>query len=246
MKQIKQKSKLKKNFVISGICLASAIMTYIISPSRNITRYLEDRNVPFELIRSEETIDKFIDKYKEQIKASSRKYNLPPELIAATLKSENVGRMHYEDLKDSIGTLFGLDTSLGAGQIKISTAQNIEEDRFGRRETIDNLLAPEKNINYIARFYSKEMHSMNIKGNVLYEPAIIAELGARYTGGSFHKSELAKMAGLNILAYLLDATTFRPFESKMEEIEAISRLAKQYICSLPIVKTMRYNNGCSI
>lgn len=257
MAEQKQKSKLKENLVIGGICIASAIMTYMISPSRNVTRYLEDKNVPFELVRSQETVDIFIDKYKNEINESAKKYNLPPELIAATIKGENCNMHANQDFKDYFGTAIGLDTSLGVGQIKISTAQELDGKKYDRTETIERLHDPKLNIEYIAKFYDAQLNELDVKlnnrKNILRNPELVHKLGRTYVGGANSKTEEADIAGLGVLSYLFEDSTFKPFGKKSYEVQEIARLANSYLCNLPWIKketqeveSRGYKNKCSI
>lgn len=226
--------------------LVGGLSILAFKPSNNITRYLSNQPFLFEV--RDGNVDEFVERYASFIKEASSLYNVPPELIVATLKSENVSRQGYEDLKDRFGTLFGIDTSLGAGQIKISTAQGLDLQIRGkalsREETIDNLLDPVSNINYIARFYASELRRLGMHGkDILGNPEIIAELGSRYVGGCAHGSESARLAGFNILAYLMDSTTFKPFERSKAEIDNIKFLVRRYLCSLPSAGNSR---ECSI
>ena len=230
---------MKDKLSIIGVTLfglAAAVGVSKVIPSHNITRHIE--RAPILRPVDENSVDIFIGIYSGDIKQTAKKYKIPPELIAATLKSENVGRPLYGDIEDIVGTFFGYDTTLGAGQVKISTAQELDKELFGRpvlrrEEIIRSLRNPSCNIEYMGKLYASEMKAMSIKDPdaLLLQPESFVELASRYVGGRSHSSRLAANAGLNTLSYLIDESTFRPFGRSYDKISEIIAATKRYMCS---------------
>ncbi len=67
--------------------------------------------------------------------------------------------------------------------------------------------------------------------NLLDDPRTVAELSARYVGGRRHQSQLAGLAGANVVAYLMDASTFEPFARSEVDIDKVVISAADYLCS---------------
>ncbi|MBI5391646.1 hypothetical protein HZB00_01455 [Candidatus Woesearchaeota archaeon] len=209
---------------------AGALALYSIGPSTNLTKHLQ--NAPFSVCVDEDTADQFISEHEDAIQSAANNYGVPAELIAATLKTENVGRRKYEDFKDILGTFLGKDVSLGVGQVKISTAQRLEVVSSGkwlsRDEIVTALNDPATNIGYIAQFYAAEMRDLAVhEKDLLLHPDRIVELASRYVRGRKHTSPLDQMIGMNTLLYLTDPSILHKFGR--EHPEVITALADHYL-----------------
>ncbi len=198
----------EKKTICTVAALASAIagMIYILQESdHNLRRYMTEPIVDtfepdsYNSDYNYGIYNPFIDQYAGVIVAAARMYGVPPEYIAGTIVSENHFRNKREDIKDAIGLLwdnsalarFGtLDPSLGVGQVKVSTAQFLD-DTFNRghlsyHETELALEDPERNIYYMAMMLSSLMHRPNreLIGNMsVFDPHYAAIIGSEYVMG---------------------------------------------------------------
>lgn len=181
-------------------------------------------------------VECFIREHRDRILATASEYGVPPELIVATIKSENIGRQKLEDWKDEIGDFLGLDVSLGVGQVKVSTATSLERRFLGGTYGLDsvkgNLRNPDWNIDYIAMFYASEMKNLRIVDPdiLLRDPRNLAELAARYVGGRKHGGE-AGTAAFSTLLYLADTSTLTLFPRTGFNADDINRRIRGFVCS---------------
>mgnify|MGYP002233702191 CR=1 FL=1 len=65
---------------------------------------------------------------KENINKAAEEFGVDPKLIAAVIYTEQANNMNFRDvLTDGIGGFYGIDTSIGIGQVKVSTAKLLED-----------------------------------------------------------------------------------------------------------------------
>ncbi len=226
-----------KTGLASILSLATIGIFVANTSSDNLTQYVPNTFKNFG--NTTYVADHFIAERKKWIEDASEKFNVPPELIAATIKNENVARKKYEDWKDFIGIKYGealdITPSIGLTQVRLDTAQGLDKyfygHSFSRAETIERLLRPETEIEYTAMFYARELKAMNeyASNDILTNPKLIAELGARYTGGRFHKSLDAELAGLDLLINLADYGTFDPFLRSNVDRSKVRDNANKYL-----------------
>lgn len=121
---------------------------------------------------------KYIQKY-------SKKYGVDPKLVAAVILSEQRDQSKAEDVTDFVGGIFGFNTSVGLGQIKVVTARELFPDEF--RNVPDayvtiKLSEDEFNIQAIAKY----LDILNKEGKAtLKRDPNVSEMGSRYTSSTF-------------------------------------------------------------
>lgn len=151
----KQYSLYKRVFLALPAAILTGVLTVgmpAINPSNNLSRHLRNPS-PEDLENGYKRAVAFVRQYRETIIHFWQSYGIvPPEMLAATIISENQKRQAYEDLFDRLGTgntarfwdyfivpnvsrisffgykhrvFCGTDTSLGAGQVQISRAQSL-------------------------------------------------------------------------------------------------------------------------
>ena len=68
---------------------------------------------------------------KENINKAAEEFGVDPKLIAAVIYTEQANNMNFRDvLTDGIGGFYGIDTSIGIGQVKVSTAKLLEDKGY--------------------------------------------------------------------------------------------------------------------
>lgn len=211
----KSKKKIGNTIVCAALAGALAgtigLIIYGSKNSNNLSRYLNNKTK--EKLSIDRRLDRlysnytaslaFIEKYKDEIIESANKYNVPVDLIAATVYSENCARKRIEDLKDVVGKYLGLDVSLGAGQVNTSTAafldglvENSKEfkglDKKTKKSLKKKLETPEENIEYIAKYLSFLINRKNrFKGmsfeEIMSNPQYLGVIGTEYVLGPSEK-----------------------------------------------------------
>ena len=67
----------------------------------------------------------------ENINKAAEEFGVDPKLIAAVIYTEQANNMNFRDvLTDGIGGFYGIDTSIGIGQVKVSTAKLLEDKGY--------------------------------------------------------------------------------------------------------------------
>ena len=198
--------------LLGATLVAGAIGLYVGNqPSDNLTKHLKN---PDEICLGmpDYAGRQFIRQYAENIVRHSKKYNVPPELVAAPFLSENSERQKYEDWKDRLATgdtakiwdsygarigklinnkLGYTNPSLGPGQVQVKTAMHLGK-KFGKeqstREDLEKkLLDPDTNIEYtamaIADIIQRHRDSGKLlKENIFDNPGIITDIAFEYVG----------------------------------------------------------------
>ncbi len=109
--------------------------------------------------------------YLRYIKSSAIKNRLRPELVAAIIATEQYYLGWSDVLGDAPRARRGHDSSIGLGQIRISTAiQHNLVDSSDREEIIKRLMDPERNIEATAR-YIRIVADM-AEGSKSYNPGV--------------------------------------------------------------------------
>lgn len=101
--------------------------------------------------------DALIRQHRDAVLSASRRYDLPPEVLAAIIRGHQRGLTPFRRFTDCAGSALGADLSLGLAQIRVSTvvsSDKLEADpvspaTFGRYRAA--LLDPDTNIEYEAR-----------------------------------------------------------------------------------------------
>jgi len=196
----------------NGICIAGIAAAGIFgiaqfNDSTQLNRYISkkvddigmsrmvDDGVPYRNVLAY----KFLEENKQRIIDYSKKFNVPVDLIAATLCSENAERKKYQDLADVVGKFLGMNVSLGGGQVRISTAAYLdgfikdmseyrELDSKIKKDLMDKLETSEGTIEYIAKNLAYLMNRANrFKGwnidDILSDPRYLGIIGTEYTKG---------------------------------------------------------------
>jgi hypothetical protein len=143
-----------------------------------------------------------IQKSANEINGAGRSFNISPRLIACVIYSENLLNVTWKDRDvDPLLARYGLDVSLGLGQVKVSTAQWIETALHERenkyyigslysevvpfspvRDTlIKRLLDPDWNTKYVAAYLAMIRNRWKEAGEDIGEKADI--LATLYSAG---------------------------------------------------------------
>ena len=115
---------------------------------------------------SEEAAKEKIEENKEEIIAAGKEFNVDPAIIAACIYVEQVLNVNWMDsLSDLL--CYSFDTSIGIGQVRVSTAILVEDNGYmeqsqgfyanqlyiSREEVVATTLADDKaNIRYVAAY----------------------------------------------------------------------------------------------
>ena len=137
-----------------------------------------------------EEADELITKYSSNIIAAGVKYGVDPVVIACCIYSEQVLNVNWLDsVFDNL--LFFFDTSIGIGQVRISTAILLEDSgyieesepihvgtiHFSREQLIQNKLDnPEWNIKYVAAYLRYWQDCWQTTLDISNKPEILATL----------------------------------------------------------------------
>jgi hypothetical protein len=142
--------------------------------------------------------DAIIRQHRDAILAASRRYDLPPEVLAAIIRGHQRGLTTFRRFTDCAGSALGADLSLGLAQIRVSTAVSrdklkvdpVSAANFGRYRAA--LLDPDTNIEYEAR----ELRQLLDRGNrypgiagesLVRDPFVMALLMSEYRAGPENK-----------------------------------------------------------
>lgn len=81
--------------------------------------------------RSKEEADKIIIDNAQNIKSAAAKFGVNPAILAAVIYAEQRLNVDWKDkLFDDIGGFYGLNTSVGVAQVRVSTAKFLEEQGY--------------------------------------------------------------------------------------------------------------------
>jgi hypothetical protein len=110
----------------------------------------------------------------EVISAAARQYNLDPNVLAGVILHEQRDQSRKEDTADFAGaTLAGRDTSIGLGQILMSTATKNNADLLS--DTVDPQTRATLSRNDVARLLTSDEHNIYATARYLRQ---IADQGA--------------------------------------------------------------------
>ena len=229
-----------------------------IQPSYNLSMHLRDP-VGICLQMPDYTAREFIRQYKKEIVEASRKYDVPPELVAPVFLSENFDRRRFEDWKDWLATgktakfwdtsivswaqqlsryFRPTNPSLGPGQIQVRTAQSLDRkfnEPVKTREELEVLLQqPIANIEYVAKSIAELLHRSNRLGNshAYFDPHLVSIIGTEYVKGSTQtplEKAQPRMEGLSY-AVLLSETDIQKLLKINDGIKETQRQAiRKYV-----------------
>ncbi len=180
-----------KRFVVgTGLGVLVGYGTLMSIPSNNLSRHLEEAHRTN--VGMGDTNIEFLLEFKNTILQEAREHRIPAAYLAAVLLEENYDRPRWEDVKENVATVLGYDTTLGPGQVKISTAVKLDCDELAitrdRQEIIDRLRDPYINIKYVARFLAhRKAHTANARGldneGFLHNPKQMVLVGSQYVNG---------------------------------------------------------------
>ena len=110
---------------------------------------------------------------KGNITSSGSSFGVNPQVLASAIFTEQHYNVNWEDYAtDYWGGLFGLDTSIGVAQVKISTAMFVEDKGYMPLTlAIDMLYAPMPD--YISREYQMIHKLLNNATNINYAAAYL-------------------------------------------------------------------------
>ncbi len=78
--------------------------------------------------KTKEDVAELIRDHAQYIKEAAEAYGVDPRIIAGVIYAEQVNNVNYEDIfGDWVGFYGLLDTSIGLGQVKVSTAKLVED-----------------------------------------------------------------------------------------------------------------------
>ncbi len=93
------------------------------TPQQNLENYLYATKP-----KTKEDVAELIRDNAQYIKEAAEAYGVDPRIIAGVIYAEQVNNVNYEDVfGDWIGFYGLLDTSIGLGQVKVSTAKIVED-----------------------------------------------------------------------------------------------------------------------
>ena len=141
----------------------------------NINKYVYCYSSPLKYVDKsgnipEEDAREIIRENSEDIIKYAEMYNVDPQVVAACIYVEQTENVDWKDSLDSvIAVTIGLDTSIGIGQVKVSTVRLLEdtgyvekttstwwEEKFFHISRTDKIAAnlenDEKNIRYVAAY----------------------------------------------------------------------------------------------
>ena len=82
-------------------------------------------------LRSEEDADEIIKNNIQNIIIAAEKFGVNPAILAATIYAEQRLNVDWvDDITDGICGFYGIDTSIGVAQVRISTAKFLEEQGY--------------------------------------------------------------------------------------------------------------------
>ena len=82
-------------------------------------------------LRSKKDADAIIKNNAEYIISAAKEFNIDPGVLAATIYAEQRLNVDWkDDYIDGICGFYGVDTSIGIGQVRISTAKFVEENGY--------------------------------------------------------------------------------------------------------------------
>jgi len=177
----------------------------------------------------------FVENSAKLIRDTAAKWDLPPELIAGTILGENEGRHRYQEWKDGFGSAIGLNTTLGICQVSITTAQELDQKfggyKYSRAKTIERLLDPKTNLDYVARYYIREAEHLGkiLSRDSVHDPELMSELGSRFNGGRGYKSDLANLYGPNLVGTLLDDRLLHYFIRDPNERNTVQEKTREFL-----------------
>ena len=73
--------------------------------------------------------DKLIKNYKKTIEETANKYDVDKYIIAWVIYKEQISQNLLDNF-DGAAALWGVDTSIGLGQVKVSTAKKVEDRKY--------------------------------------------------------------------------------------------------------------------
>jgi hypothetical protein len=112
-------------------------------------------------------------------------YAVDPVLVAAIILAEQRDQSDLENVTDLVGGVFGYNTSVGVGQVTVSTAREIFPERFAGKadwQVVYEMRKDEVSIEAVAKYLS----ILQGEGEAtLGRKPTAAEIGSRYTSSSF-------------------------------------------------------------
>ena len=191
-----------------------------------------------ERIPGEDASLAFVRQYRETITAAAREYEIPPEFVASLILTENQDRSYFEDMKDVLGVAFRRNVSIDVGQIRISTAMELEgivytQERFEEHydRIVKQLQQPDESITLMAQ-YSRRLANRRLNSpsaqRILADPSKFALLASLYGSGEGRKE--VSGYGLRALSCLVTEPLLGFFDTaSREEHPNLVMNAKIYI-----------------
>ena len=178
-------SHFSRNVLLGAGVLGLLTTIGLSSDSDNLEKDLRNEST------SENHFTSFVQDYRQEIITAARKYDLPPELIASVLNTENVGRSYDDDLGDMFGRILDKNVSLGPMQIRPSVAMSLDRMAIGSvkgdvRDYLAILQDPVQNLDYGARFLAhlrNGMYSGLGAEEILHHPEAMLMIASQYTTG---------------------------------------------------------------
>jgi hypothetical protein len=146
------------------------------------------------LAREEPDAYGLVTRYRGEIAIEAARYDLPPELLAASIVNHQLYIPRLRRFTDCFGSALGADLSLGLAQVRLSTAAKLDgeplEDLSASeyRNLRSRLLDPEQNIAYQARELRDLLEQENRfpgidAGTLIHNPFAMALLITEYRMG---------------------------------------------------------------
>lgn len=134
---------------------------------------------------AEEAKEKILEN-KDTILMYAEQYGVDPAIVAGCIYQEQTTNVNLTDAFDPLAAELGQDVSLGLGQVKISTAEELETLGYvpdvEKDDTINNLKADDTNIQYVTAYLKYHMDQWDGQfPNIENSPEI---LGTLYNIGS--------------------------------------------------------------
>ena len=149
-----------------------------------LNEYIYCYNMPLKYLDksgnvAEEEAQEIISKNSEYIIKYAKMYDVDPQVVAACIYVEQVTNVDWKDLFDgAIAIKVGLDTSIGVGQVKVSTGRLLEDEGYVEKTTVteyEKLLGINRNDKIAIELENEEKNICYVAAYLKYQTDIWEE-----------------------------------------------------------------------